>query len=116
MKADELRSVLKQWKLPTWDEKVMQSSISDVLKEAGIKFERERRLEDGQIDFLVGSVGLECKLAGSWVEVLRQLTKYAKDDCIQEILVVTTKAVHHQKLDGRTLQGKLIRVYWITPF
>lgn len=116
MTADDLRSILKQWKLPVWDEKVMQASLAQVLQEQGLAFEREKKLDNGQIDFLVGKIGVECKIAGTWVEVLRQLAKYAAADCIEEILVVTTKPTHFQKIDGRTLQGKPIRVYWITPF
>ncbi|MFF8187715.1 hypothetical protein ACF044_10705 [Microbacterium sp. NPDC016588] len=52
-----------------------------------------------RIDFLVEvdgvPVGVEVKIHGSRADVVRQLTRYAAFPEIHELLLVTTKAIHH---------------------
>lgn len=115
MKAIDLISVLREWKLPTWDEKAMQLALSDVLTQSNIVFERERKLVGGIIDFLAGSVGVECKIGSTYASVAEQLLRYAENPEVAEIILVTTIA-SHRKLDGTTLQGKPVIVHWISPF
>ena len=50
------------------------------------------------------SIGVEVKIHSSTREVLRQLTRYAKSDTIDALILVTTKAKHHNIPD--TLEGK----------
>ncbi len=113
--SQQLISILKSWKLPTWDEKEMQAGIAIALKEASIEHSREAKLKSGTIDFAVGKIGLECKIASRVMVVAEQLARYAEDPQFEELLLVTTVA-NHRKLDGTVLQGKPISVYWISPF
>lgn len=52
-----------------------------------------------RLDFVVqvagDIVGVEVKIAGSRKDVLRQLTRYAQLEQIDELVLVTTKASHH---------------------
>ncbi|MGN6693878.1 MAG: hypothetical protein ACTHN0_06840 [Aquihabitans sp.] len=62
---------------------------------------REVRVDErNRLDFVVqiagDVVGVEVKIAGSRRDVLRQLTRYAQLDQIDELLLVTTKANHHR--------------------
>jgi hypothetical protein len=86
-----------------------------VLTEEGLIVGREVELKTGRIDFLVGAVGIECKIAGSTNEVLRQLIGYAGDDKVSELLLVTSQA-KHRTLDSQLLLGKRVSVYLIKPW
>lgn len=52
-----------------------------------------------RIDFLVTlagtRVGVEVKVGSSNADVVRQLTRYARFDAVEELLLVTTQARHH---------------------
>lgn len=113
-KTDSLISTLKTWKLATWNEKELQSCIEIVFKDAGIEHQREVPVGEGIIDFLVGDIGLECKIGAKKAAVLEQLSRYAIDERISNLLLVTTIAAH-RSIDGITLRGKQVRVYWINP-
>lgn len=113
MIAQDLIELLKQWKLRTTTEKTLQDDIATVLAGENIEFTREHRLTTiDVIDFRVGKVGIECKIAGAKTTVLRQLIRYASFPDVEEIILVTTKS-SHRELDGEVVQGKRIRVCWI---
>lgn len=62
---------------------------------------REERLDaHNRIDFLVHldttAVGVEVKIGSALAAVRRQLERYAAFDTVDELLLVTTKARHHQ--------------------
>lgn len=64
-------------------------------------YEREVRVDErNRLDFAVqidgDVVAVEVKIAGSRKDVLRQLTRYAHLDDVDELLLVTTKANHHR--------------------
>jgi hypothetical protein len=111
----DLISVFRTWTIPTWDEKNMQSGIEIAFRDAGIEFEREAKLSLGVIDFLVGTIGVECKLGGAKARVMEQLLRYACDPKISDLLLVTNIA-SHRCLHGIEMQGKPVSVYWISPF
>lgn len=112
---DDLIQALRKWKLPASTEAELQSAIVKVLEQEGIAFRREATVDTGVIDFLVGRTGLECKIAGSKMSVTKQLMRYCDCPAIEELLLVT-KVAAHRCLDGTTLRGKKIRVYWLSPF
>ena len=114
MNSSRLISLLRLWTIPTWNERVMQDSIETILKTEAVPHFREFAVSNGIIDFLCGSVGVECKVDSSKTNVMRQLSKYSVDPRVSELLLVTT-LVAHRGLDGITLQGKPVRVYWISP-
>lgn len=72
----------------------LQDGIEEVLKSQGYGFERERRLgAAGVIDFLVaGGIGIEVKIKGSPVLVIRQLLRYAECMEVQELVLVTARS------------------------
>ena len=85
----------------------LQRGIALVLDEAGIAYAREAELSAGErVDFLVGAVGVEVKVAGSLSQVARQLLRYAPH--VDGLLLVTARA----QLDAfpPTLGGKPVRV------
>jgi hypothetical protein len=83
--------------LPCHNEANMQLAIAELLAEASISFEKEVRLNPrDRIDFLVGSVGIETKISGSYATVASQLLRYAESKLVSHILLVTTKASHRQ--------------------
>ena len=78
------------------DERELQDQIeNDVLRPHGIAYAREVILSPkDRIDFLCGSVGIEVKIAGSIQAVQRQLWRYAAQDRITNLILVTTRAKH----------------------
>lgn len=75
-------------------EKSVQRQIADVLTAAALDFEDEVRLAKGDIiDFVVGRVGIEVKVAGSRRAILRQLERYAESDRIDSLILVGSIAM-----------------------
>lgn len=84
-------------RIVTSDEDSVQRGIAQALTDSGIAFEREVALDmRDRIDFLIGDVGLEVKVAGSAAEVHRQLERYSKHDRIKSLVLVSSKAKHCQ--------------------
>lgn len=76
-------------------EEQLQLGIATSLHHYGIAFKREFRLNAAdRIDFLIGSIGIEIKIAGNSESVLRQLTRYSASAAISELILVTSKASH----------------------
>lgn len=76
----------------------LQASIAETLKAAGLEVTREVVLSGGlgRVDLMVGKVGIEVKIKGSWQQLTRQVMRYSHADEIKALLVVTTKAAHAQ--------------------
>jgi hypothetical protein len=73
------------------DEKELQSEVESYLKRLGLKYEREVRLNSrDRIDFLIDSVGIEIKIKGSSVHVLKQMSRYAESNRIEKLILLTT--------------------------
>lgn len=89
--ADIVRLVQSR-RLSLSDEKATQADLECALTEAGIPFEREKRLSAADIvDFLVdGRIAVECKLRGNQkMAVFKQLRRYAGLATVQELVLVT---------------------------
>lgn len=70
-------------------------ALEQAMHDAGLDPLPEVHLaEAGRIDFLVDRVGVEVKVAGETEPLLRQITRYAHRDEIDELLVVTTRRKH----------------------
>lgn len=111
MTAAEVARVLSGFSYLVVAEVDLQVGVLMALTRAGITFEREVCLSRGRadrIDFLVGAVGIECKVDGSLQEVTRQLHRYAQDPAVAELVLVTTRARHAAV--PRSLAGKPVHV------
>lgn len=88
-------AALARYQFIQHDERELQVGIAAVLAEAGITFERERRLDEhNRVDFYLPDTRLviEVKVQGSPMPVLRQLWRYCKHHDVDGILLVTTLA------------------------
>jgi hypothetical protein len=107
-----IADLLDSYRFTYQSEAELQNSISMLLASQGWDFEREVRLTDrDRIDFLIGKLGLEVKIKGSWAETFRQLQRYAASDRIEGLLLVTTKLQHVRLV--REIGGKPLVIKWI---
>jgi hypothetical protein len=87
-------------RIPSAKESAMQETVERVLSARGMAFVREHRFsEDDRIDFLVGSIGVECKISGSIFSVAEQLERYARHSNVQ-CLILVTSANRHFSING----------------
>jgi hypothetical protein len=79
------------------NEAQLQAQLAATLAAAGYEVEREVVLDDGvsRIDLQVGRIGIEVKVKGSLPDIRRQLARYARDEGLDELILVTTRAAHH---------------------
>lgn len=94
----EIFSVLKKYRFPLTDEKVLQIKIQEAFLLNDLKCEREKRLsETDVIDFFFADtgIGVEIKVKKklSAMAIYRQLERYAKNDDIKALVLVTGKAM-----------------------
>lgn len=88
--GDLLKTVLQQYRLELTSEAALQKQIEGILEHLGIEFSREHQLgPKDRIDFLVGGVGLECKIKGGKRAIYSQLERYAEHPIVRELLFVT---------------------------
>jgi len=87
----------------------LQEGIGEVLRAAGIAYEREVSLGRGdRIDFVAGGVGIEVKRAGGLSAVTRQLHRYAQAPTLEALVLVTDRMQLTRLPD--TLGGKPVAV------
>lgn len=108
---DELAVMLADYRIRFGVERDMQDDVEEILTVLRHDFTREHRLKPGPIDFLVGRIGIECKIAGSKAEVLRQCRGYLGCEELDGLLLVTSRAVHTSA--PAELGGKPLRVLWV---
>lgn len=108
-RMERVASHLKRARYRFSTEVILQASIADVLTAAGVSFEREARLSNGErVDFLVGGdLAVEVKIKGAFVAVAEQLGRYAAIERVSAVLLVTAR----RQLLGMptTLYGKPVR-------
>jgi hypothetical protein len=93
----EIESALRQYVIPADNEAAMQSVIERVLKIRRFDYNREVVLSDAdRIDFMVGAIGIECKVAGTAGAVMLQCGRYLDHDAVESLILVTTKATHRR--------------------
>lgn len=94
--AAVVADVLGRWRYSYHDELALHAGMAQALAArlpGAARAEVRLSLRD-RIDFLVGRVGVECKVAYGAATVLRQLERYAASDEVDDLLLVTTKATH----------------------
>lgn len=81
---------------PGQNEMQLHAQVARALEEAGLQAAHEVNLGGGRrIDFLCGSVGVEVKRGKpARSALLRQLTRYARSDAIQGIVLVVERSAH----------------------
>lgn len=90
-------------------ERGLQDGIESLFTKKGIAYSREVILSPrDRVDFLVGRIGVEVKVDSSLSVVQRQLWRYAGDERVESLLLVTTRAKH--KLMPSELLGKPVLV------
>lgn len=103
-------SVLRSYRFNFNNEAELQLGVATVLLANKIDHQREHRLGPGDvIDFTAGDVGVECKVAGSAQEIVRQLMRYAQYESIGSLVLVTRKMQHAHKFPTE-LGGKPLTV------
>lgn len=104
---ETVAAALRRYRFRFADEDRLQVLLGQALAAEGLPVEREVRLDPrNRIDFLVGGVGVEAKVAGSAADVRRQLDRYARFDRVDGLVLVTTKAAHRfpSEVRGKPLE------------
>lgn len=105
--AADVRTALNGLRFRYRHELDLHAGLAQAFERAGIDYEREVRVAGGFIDFLIaGQLGVEVKIKGSTAALGRQLARYAAEDRITELLVLTTRPQHRYV----TLESSLARV------
>lgn len=97
MTVDKILKVIDGMRLSFTTESELQDLVHGVIKAIGNKHMREYRFDlRDRIDFLVmetdiGTLGIECKIKGSPMGVLRQLKRYEQQPQIDALMLVTSK-------------------------
>lgn len=73
----------------TRDEAQESLTIDMTSRQETVRLPKIRAVD--RIDFMVGKVGLELKIKGSWPEVARQLDRYAASADIGALVLVTSR-------------------------
>ena len=110
----DIVSLLRGYRFDLSSEDQLQRGIEQLLRTSTFQWEREVIVTPrDRIDFLVEGCGVECKIDGSGPEVIRQLHRYAQQDVIRELLLVTTKSRHLNglptELNGKPVRGLVLR-------
>ena len=104
-----VRAIIEGCRFRYHDEDCLQAGLAEAFTAAGHAVAREVRLSGrDRLDLLTGRIGIEVKIAGQADAVLRQLTRYAQSDLIDELVLVTTRARHRALPD--TVGGKPLTV------
>lgn len=112
--AESIVAILKSHRYSFADEKELQAGIWKAIENDFQHIvEREFELGDaGVIDFYrVDGLGIEVKIKGSRVAVMRQLARYAKRDEIKRLILVTSRS--QLRAMPPELNGKKITVVYI---
>lgn len=111
--AEELSKRLRGYRLPVTIEAEMQTALGNAFELEGLEYKAEVIRRDGKqrdrIDFVVGRVGVECKVHCPTKALVLQLARYANWDTLDELLVVTSDGKHIQV--PRVLNGKPVIVH-----
>lgn len=108
MELEALIAVLKSCRAPFSTERALQDSIEKLLLEKGVAYKREAVIGPrDRIDFLCGRIGIEVKVSGARMQVMRQLKRYFLSTELDAVVLVTVCARHLMPL---TLSGKPVAV------
>jgi hypothetical protein len=112
MTAEEICKALYHAKYRYHNEKELQRGVFELLTGLGLEFQPEVVLNPrDRIDFLVGTIGIECKSddssgGTSLASVTRQLMRYAYCPEVTELILLTTMSKHRNlpnEMNGKPL-------------
>ena len=90
--VEKVISTIQSHRFRYSEEEDLQEGIAAVLTAAGLDVQREVHLDErDRIDLLVGSIGIEVKVAGSAEDAFRQLARYARHPEIEHLVLVTSQ-------------------------
>lgn len=92
----------------------LQRALAAALDATGLEVRREVRLDKHcRIDLVVGRVGIEVKVAGSWRDVARQVSRYRDSEYLDAVVVVTSKPLHRRLVEKLpvSMAGKPVVVH-----
>jgi RecB family endonuclease NucS len=89
-------------------ESELQRQLAEVFAAAGIPVRAEHRLASGRVDFMAfEAIGIEVKVKGQPVAVLRQLQRYATDPECAALVLISGRSKHRCP---SVLEGKPVLV------
>lgn len=95
MEGLALAKLIHRTRFRFMEERQLQDQIEQLLQGNRVPYLREMPLTPkDRIDFLCGTVGIEVKIEGAVNAVQRQLWRYAADNRISELILVTTRSAH----------------------
>jgi superfamily II DNA or RNA helicase len=107
--VDSVAEVITSRRYRYASEDELQRGIEEAFLAAAVPHHREVNLgAAGRIDFLVGRVGVEVKIAGEVGDVHRQLVRYAARPEVHDLLLVTSRRSHTRI--PSVVAGKQLRV------
>jgi hypothetical protein len=122
MTAEELTSALCFYRFRYKDEKELQAGVAQCLTKLKVPFISEYPLnEKDRVDFFIkaGGIGVECKTNDSrggagLAAVTRQLWRYAKNDEVKTLVLITTRSKHRDL--PKEILGKPLYVVYLNSF
>lgn len=95
---EEIVEHLGHWRYNAGTEEEFQRSVLVALSDLPrglppVRREVQLTLRD-RIDFMVGDVGIECKIKGSNASVVSQLIRYASIDEVGSLILLTSRMQH----------------------
>lgn len=114
MTSDIVSNLISTHRFHFTCEEDLQAGIESLLRGAELPYIREARLSPrDRPDFFTKGLAIEIKVKGSRTNVLRQLMRYAKNEQVEEILLVTTRSSHRAMPE--TIGGVPLSVAYIPP-
>lgn len=111
MTAQEIAKLFYSTAFRFCDELTLQCGIERLLTLHQVGHTREVILSPkDRIDFMVDRIGIEVKVDSPLTSVQRQLWRYAEHECIDSLILVTTRSAHKQ-LPNELLNKPLLVVH-----
>jgi hypothetical protein len=88
----DIATLIARHKYQYTDELTLQDGIEAVLQQAGVEFDREFSFnKTDRIDFFCADgTGIECKIKGASTAFTQQLTRYARDQRVEHLILVAS--------------------------
>jgi len=116
--AVDIVRLLQRCRLDLSTEKHLQGGVAQALTDAGIPFEREKRLSEHDIpDFVVeGGVAIECKMRhkARKLDVYKQLCRYAEHEEVTALVLASNISMGlPAEINGKPLYAASLSRGWM---